>query len=177
MTALFIATEESKSKEAAIALIKANADVSLTIDGINIRQSLIKNFGLQILDYQPSDLDEAMTGLDIGNRSKLLRLLNESVIRNTLDEFNKELKMATAEDLNKSAPGAHNLIQVACEQGLPEHLQAMLNIKGTFCGPKNETLFIINHLIILFKVLMSMNAPMAQNLDCYWQLKWHMDQS
>ena len=128
MTPLFVATDESKSKEAAIALIKANADVNLTIDGTNIKQLLIQEFGPEILDHQPSDFLEAMAGIEIGNRSKLLRLLNEAVIRDTVEEFKQELKFA--DDLNKSAPGAYNLIQVACEQGLAKHLEAMLTVKG-----------------------------------------------
>ena len=131
MTPLFIASEESQSKDAAIALIKANADINLTIDDINIRQSLIKNFGEDILKHQTSDISEALSGIEIGNRSKLLSLLNESVVKDTLEEFQKELEsLQYADDLNKSAPGAHNLIQVACEQGLAKHLEAMLKIQG-----------------------------------------------
>ena len=70
-------------------------------------------------------------GLEVGNRSRLLRLLNESVIRDTFDEFKAELdQLGCAEDIGKSAPGVYNLLQVACENGLPRHLEAMLKIEG-----------------------------------------------
>ena len=72
-------------------------------------------------------------GLEVGNRSRLLRLLNESVIRDTFDEFKAELdQLGCAEDIGKSAPGVYNLLQVACENGLPKHLEAMLKIEGMY---------------------------------------------
>jgi hypothetical protein len=129
MTPLFVATEEAKSKEAAILLIKANAEINREIDGISLRNSLIKTFGSEILQYQPNDLDEAMNGLETGNRTKLLQLLHESVIRDTFDDFEAELKSLTAsEDINRSAPGAYNLVQVASDEGLHMHLKAMLQV-------------------------------------------------
>ena len=58
--------------------------------------------------------------------------MNESVIRDTFDEFKAELdQLGRAEDIGKSAPGTLNLLQVACEMGLPKHLEAMLKIEGT----------------------------------------------
>ena len=127
MTALFIATEESVSKEAAILLIKANADINKCIDGIDLKQALIKKFGEDVLKYQPMDLESAMEGLEVGNRSSLLKLLNESFLRDTLEDFQVELRLTTsADDINKSAPGVYTLVQVACELGLERHLAAML---------------------------------------------------
>ena len=71
--------------------------------------------------------------MEVGNRSRLLRLLNESVIRDTFDEFKAELdQLGCAEDIGKSAPGVYNLLQVACENGLPKHLEAMLKIEGMY---------------------------------------------
>ena len=52
-----------------------------------MRQALIKTFGEDILDFQPSNLEDAIKGLEVGNRSRLLRLLNESVIRDTFEDF------------------------------------------------------------------------------------------
>ena len=107
------------------------AEVNLTIDGIDLRQALIKTFGEDILDFQPSNLEDAIKGLEVGNRSRLLRLLNESVIRDTFEDFKAELdQLGCAEDIIKSAPGVFNLIQVACEMGLAKHLEAMLKIEG-----------------------------------------------
>jgi len=140
MTPLFIATDESKSKEAATALIKAGAEVNLNIDGIDLRQALIKTFGPEILNFQPSNLEDAIKGLEVGNRSRLLRLLNESVIRDTFDEFKAELdQLGCAEDIGKSAPGVYNLLQVACENGLPKHLEAMLEIEGVDVNACSES--------------------------------------
>ena len=103
----------------------------MTIDGTDLREALIKTFGQDILDFQPSNLADAMKGLEVGNRSKLLRLLNESVIRDTFDEFKAELdQLGCAADIVRSAPGVYNLVQVACEMGLHKHLEAMLGIKG-----------------------------------------------
>ena len=127
MTALFIATEESVSKEAAILLIKANADINKIIDGIDLKEALVKKFGSDVLTYQPMDLETAMEGLEVGNRSRLLKLLNQSVLRDTLEDFQVELGLTTsADDINKSAPGVYTLVQVACELGLDKHLAAML---------------------------------------------------
>ena len=131
MTPLFVAVEEAKSREAAIVLIKANADVNLSIDNIDLRKALIEAFGEEILDHQPTDLDSAMKGLELGNRSSLLKLLNDSVVRDTLDDFKRELEsLSSAEDINKSAPGVYTLLQVACEVGVEKHLQAMLQVPG-----------------------------------------------
>ena len=72
--------------------------------------------------------------------SRLLRLLNESVIRDTFEDFKAELdKLGRAEDIGKSAPGTLNLLQVACERGLPKHLEAMLKIEGTQVKYKTMT--------------------------------------
>ena len=95
MTALFIATEESVSKEAAILLIKANADINKIIDGIDLKEALVKKFGSDVLTYQPMDLETAMEGLEVGNRSRLLKLLNQSVLRDTLEDFQVELGLTT----------------------------------------------------------------------------------
>ena len=131
MTPLFVAVEEAKSREAAVVLIKANADVNLSIDNINLREALVEAFGEDILEYQPNDLESAMKGLELGNRSSLLKLLNESVIRDTLEDFKRELEsLSSAEDINKSAPGVYTLLQVACEIGVEEHLRAMLQVPG-----------------------------------------------
>ena len=129
MTPLFIAVEES-ILEAAVILIKANADVNQTIDGVDLRQALIKTFGPDVLNHQPMDLETAMEGLEVGNRSSLLKLLNESLIKDTLEQFQAELKTSSASDLNKSAPGVYTLIQRACELGLDKHLSAMLELTG-----------------------------------------------
>ena len=139
MTPLFIATDESRSQGAAICLIRANADVNLTIDGINLRQALVKTFGENILEHQPKDLDEAMTHLKVGNRPKLLRLLHESVTRDTVKEFKEELgQLGDAEVIVRSAPFAYNLIQQACDTGLPEHLKAMLEIANVDVNQYNS---------------------------------------
>ena len=131
MTPLFIAVEEAKSKEAVIALLRANADANLVIDGIDLKELLIKTFGEAILNSRPNDLDEAMKNLEIGNRSRLLRLLNEAAKRDTLDEFAKELKqLDSCQDIVKSAPNVYNLVQVACEMGLDQHLKLMMKVKG-----------------------------------------------
>ena len=73
--------------------------------------------------------------------SRLLRLLNESVIRDdTFEDFKAELdKLGRAEDIGKSAPGTLNLLQVACERGLPKHLEVMLKIEGTQVKYKTMT--------------------------------------
>ena len=36
------------------------AEVNLNIDGIDLRQALIKTFGPEILNFQPSDLEDAI---------------------------------------------------------------------------------------------------------------------
>ena len=65
--------------------------------------------------------------------------MNESVIRDTFDEFKAELdQLGCAEDIGKSAPGVYNLLQVACENGLPKHLEAMLKIEGTYVLLENQ---------------------------------------
>ena len=131
MTPLFIAVDESHSLEATKALLKANADINLTIDGKNLKKEIINQFGKEILNFQPVDLDEAMKNLEVGNRTRLLRLLNESIIRDTCEEFEKELdQLGNAEDIMKSATGVYNLIQVASDMNLPKHLAAMLKING-----------------------------------------------
>ena len=126
-----MAVDEAKSREAAIVLIKSNADVNLIIDNIDLRQALIEAFGEDILDHQPNDLESAMKGLELGNRSKCLKLLNESVIRDTFEDFQAELQsLSSAEDINRSAPGVYTLLQVACEIGVEKHLRAMLQVPG-----------------------------------------------
>ena len=38
----------------------SGAEVNLNIDGIDLRQALIKTFGPEILNFQPSDLEDAI---------------------------------------------------------------------------------------------------------------------
>lgn len=140
MTPLFIATDESRCRDAAVVLLRANADVNLTIDGIELKEALVKTFGGGILDHLPSDLGEAMKNLEVGNRTKLLQLLNESVVRDTLEEFKKELgQYGSSEDIIKAAPGVYNLLQVACEMGLDKHLEAMLQFNNVDVNFGNQT--------------------------------------
>ena len=103
----------------------------MNIDGDDLREKLIQNFGEDILNFQPSKLEDAMKGVEVGNRSKLLKLLRDSVIRDTFAEFKAELdQLGCAADIVRSAPGVYNLVQEACEMGLHKHLEAMLEIKG-----------------------------------------------
>ena len=46
----------------------SGAEVNLNIDDIDLRQALIKEFGPEILDFQPSK--DAIKGLKVGNRSR-----------------------------------------------------------------------------------------------------------
>lgn len=141
MTPLFIATDESRCRDAVMVLLRANADINLTIDGIHLKEAIIKTFGEDVLDALPGDLGEAMKNLEVGNRSKLLQLLNESVVRDTLEEFKLELNQfgSSSEDICKAAPGVYNLVQVACEMGLDRHLETMLKIQGVDVNYGNKT--------------------------------------
>ena len=81
--------------------------------------------------------------------------MNESVNGDTFDKFKVELdQLGRAEDIGKSAPGTLNLLQVACEMGLPKHLEAMLKIEGTQVktnSPKRVvTIFILRPFLAIF---------------------------
>ena len=80
--------------------------------------------------------------------------MNESVKRDTFEDFKAELdKLGRAEDIGKSAPGTLNLLQVACERGLPKHLEAMLKIEGTQVKYKTMTLRLNGKTVLIFKIL------------------------
>ena len=82
--------------------------------------------------------------------------MNESV---TFEEFKAELdQLGRAEDIAKSAPGVYNLLQVACEMGLPKHLEAMLKIEGTHVKYKTVTFIIHLKFLIITGTCKSRNG-------------------
>lgn len=135
LTPLYIAAKEAESREAVEMLLKANADISATCDGENMRELLNDTFGNGILDSQPG-LDDAMMNDSGGGsnaaRSKLLQLMHEAVVRDTRQDFEDELNMLAISpvDVNVAPTNQMNLIQVSCDEGLPYHLELLLKVPG-----------------------------------------------